>query len=282
MCQSSVTIKIFCTEHLNIAKTLSKIIRIIIVIVRVKCLRRIVATRFGCFFFSVRLSRFARMSNKSWKSRKIPKMNRRFGWNTNSGLELEIGKVSCKILFQAKKKRKIFENNLPFTFSELIVTNISVREYTNVPKTARNWQFLEVNGTNYLFRNEKSTLFCNKLDLDKGTIVEFTRLIVKGTILKFKAIEMKSNIVIVLCVQLNTGILLECHALLDGNSFQYLGSLPVLKHVKDIEIITKLSDNEEPYKIFVLNEEEFFLQLQNSIDIYGFDIDFSTNALNFW
>lgn len=187
-----------------------------------------------------------------------------------------------KILFQAKKKRKIFENNLPFTFSELIVTNISVREYTNVPKTARNWQFLEVNGTNYLFRNEKSTLFCNKLDLDKGTIVELTRLIVKGTILKFKAIEMKSNIVIVLCVQLNTGILLECHALLNGNSFQYLGSLPVLKHVKDIEIITKLSDNEEPYKIFVLNEEEFFLQLQNSIDVYGFDIDFSTNALNFW
>ncbi|XP_043789658.1 uncharacterized protein LOC122713359 [Apis laboriosa] len=165
---------------------------------------------------------------------------------------------------------------------ELIVTNISVREYTNVPKTARNWQFLEVNGTGYLFRNERSTLFYNKLDLDKGTIDELTKLIVKGTILKFKAIEMKSNIVIVLCVQLNIGILLECYTLLDGNSFRYLGSLPVLKHVKDMEIITKLSDNQDTYKIFVLNEEDFFLQMQNSIDVYGFDIDFSTNGLNFW
>lgn len=165
------------------------------------------------------------------------------------------------------------------------MTNISVREYTNVPKTARNWQFLEVNGTSYLFRNERSTLFYSKLDLDKGTIDEPTRLIVKGIILKFKAIEMKSNIVIVLCVQSNTGILLECHALLDGNSFQYLGSLPVLKRVKDIEIITKLSDHvtqeHDQYKIFVLNEEELF-QLQSSIDVYGFDVDFSTNALNFW
>lgn len=83
-------------------------------IVRVKCLRRFVATRFGCFFFSVRLSRFARMSNKPRKFRKIPKMNRRFGWNTNSGLELEIGKVSCEILFHPiykvfqGKKKKIF------------------------------------------------------------------------------------------------------------------------------------------------------------------------------
>lgn len=163
------------------------------------------------------------------------------------------------------------------------MTNISVREYTNVPETARNWQFLEVNGTKYLFRNEKSTLFCNKLDLDKGTIDEVTRLIVKGNILKFKAIEMKSNIVIVLCVQLDIGILLECHTLLDGDSFQYLGSLPVLKHVKDMDVITRSSDNEDnEYKIFVLNEEEFFLQLQNSIDVYGFDVDFSTSALNFW
>lgn len=162
------------------------------------------------------------------------------------------------------------------------MTNISVREYTNIPKTARNWQFLEVNGTGYLFRNERSTLFYNKLDLDKGTIDELTKLIVKGTILKFKAIEIKSNIVIVLCVQLNIGILLECYTLLDGNSFRYLGSLPVLKRVKDMEIITKLSDNEDTYKIFVLNEEDFFLQMQNSIDVYGFDIDFSTNALNFW
>lgn len=162
------------------------------------------------------------------------------------------------------------------------MTNISVREYTNVPKTARNWQFLEVNGTGYLFRNERSTLFYNKFDLDKGTIDELTKLIVKGTILKFKAIEIKSNIVIVLCVQLNIGILLECYTLLDGNSFRYLGSLPVLKRVKDMEIITKLSDNEDTYKIFVLNEEDFFLQMQNSIDVYGFDIDFSTNALNFW
>lgn len=163
------------------------------------------------------------------------------------------------------------------------MTNIFVREYTNVPETARNWQFLEVNGTKYLFRNEKSTLFCNKLDLDEGTIDEVTRLIVKGSILKFKAIEMKSNIVIVLCVQLDIGILLECHTLLDGDSFQYLGSLPVLKHVKDMDVITRSSDNEDnEYKIFVLNEEEFFLQLQNSIDVYGFDVDFSTNALNFW
>lgn len=139
-----------------------------------------------------------------------------------------------------------------------------------------------MNGTGYLFRNERSTLFYNKLDLDKGTIDELTKLIVKGTILKFKAIEIKSNIVIVLCVQLNIGILLECYTLLDGNSFRYLGSLPVLKRVKDMEIITKLSDNEDTYKIFVLNEEDFFLQMQNSIDVYGFDIDFSTNALNFW
>lgn len=139
-----------------------------------------------------------------------------------------------------------------------------------------------MNGTGYLFRNERSTLFYNKLDLDKGTIDELTKLIVKGTILKFKAVEIKSNIVIVLCVQLNIGILLECYTLLDGNSFRYLGSLPVLKRVKDMEIITKLSDNEDTYKIFVLNEEDFFLQMQNSIDVYGFDIDFSTNALNFW
>ena len=57
----------------------------------------------------------------------------------------------------------------------------------------------------------------------------------------------------------------------------------MLKHVKDMDVITRSSDNEDnEYKIFVLNEEEFFLQLQNSIDVYGFDVDFSTSALNFW
>lgn len=56
-----------------------------------------------------------------------------------------------------------------------------------------------------------------------------------------------------------------------------------MKHVKDMDVITRSSDNEDnEYKIFVLNEEEFFLQLQNSIDVYGFDVDFSTSALNFW
>lgn len=94
-------------------------------IIWVKCLRRFVrATRFGCFFFSARPSRFARMSNKPRKFLKISKMNpSQFGWSTNSGLELEIGKVSCKILFhpiykifQAKKKKENFWKQFTIIF----------------------------------------------------------------------------------------------------------------------------------------------------------------------
>lgn len=141
MCHSSVTIKIFCTEHLNVANTLSKIIRIIIVIIRVKC--RFVATRFACFFFSVRLSRFARMWNKPRKKfRKIRTMNRRFGWNTNSGLELEIEKVSknCSKLKRKKKFLKIIHHHISRTHSD---------EYfrSRVHKCARNSEKLAILGS---------------------------------------------------------------------------------------------------------------------------------------
>lgn len=150
MCHSSVTIKIFCTEHLNVANTLSKIIRIIIVIIRVKC--RFVATRFACFFFSVRLSRFARMWNKPRKKfRKIRTMNRRFGWNTNLGLELEIEKVSknCSKLKRKKKILKIIYHHISRTHSD---------EYfrSRVHKCARNSEKLAILGS------ERHQIFISK------------------------------------------------------------------------------------------------------------------------
>ncbi|XP_076237942.1 female sterile (1) Nasrat [Calliopsis andreniformis] len=174
---------------------------------------------------------------------------------------------------------------------ELVVTDISVDEYTNLPEAETKWQYLEINGSGYLIRTEKSTLFFYKLSLDNAPNTlskDFASLSVEGSIVTFKVISLESfrststpeiDVVAVLCVESDRGTSLQWYRLLDGNSFKFFWSWPVQKHTKDMEFIQQGIQK----KLLLLNENEIRFGRQNSpIDIYGFNIDFLTNSFNFW
>lgn len=164
---------------------------------------------------------------------------------------------------------------------ELIVTNISVHEYTNLPKTATNWQFLDVNGISYLFRVEGSIFFVYKFDLNTAVVNDSVSFDLEGIILTFQVIDLHSgpDAVAVFCVESNNGTILSWHRLKNGNSLQFVQSWTVQKRIKDIKFI----QHERPYKILLLNDNELHPGLEDPfIDMYGFDIDFSTNTFNFW
>ncbi|XP_017762651.1 PREDICTED: uncharacterized protein LOC108552551 [Eufriesea mexicana] len=164
---------------------------------------------------------------------------------------------------------------------DLVVSNISVHRYPKLPETATDWQFLDVNGTNYLFRTEKSTLFFYKFDSEKPAVDDPVNLHVDGAILTFKVISLRSefDIVAVLCVESANGTLLRWYKLVDGNSFEFFWSWPIQKRIKDITFI----QHEEPYKILLLNDNDMHIGPQYSfIDVYGFNIELATDTFHFW
>lgn len=161
------------------------------------------------------------------------------------------------------------------------MSNISVHQYSKLPETATNWQFLDANGISYLFRTEISTLFSYKFNSEMTEVDDPVILHVNGTIPTFKVISLGSefDIVAVLCVESINGALLRWYKLVDGNSFESFWSWPIQKRIKDITFI----QHEEPYKILLLNDNDMHIGLQNSfIDVYGFNIEFATDTFHFW
>lgn len=168
-----------------------------------------------------------------------------------------------------------------------MLTDISIHEYPNLPETGTKWQFLEANGTGYLIRTEKSALSSYKLDLNDPLINDSTNLNVEGTILTSKVISLNSfpfaaaprvEVIAVLCVESDRGTSLLWYRL-DGTSFQFFWSWPVQKHIKVVEFIQHGDQN----KLVLLNEDEIRFGKQFSpIDVYGFSIDFPSNAFHFW
>ena len=161
------------------------------------------------------------------------------------------------------------------------MTDISVHEFTNLVKIRTSWQFLDVNGINYLFRVEKSIFFVYKFDLDKVVVNSSVSFDLEGTILTFQVIDLHSgpDAVAVFCVESNDGTILSWYRLKNGNSLQFIQSWTVQKRIKDMKFI----QHEKPYKILLLSDNELHSGLQDSfIDVYGFDINFSINTFNFW
>ncbi|XP_076621665.1 female sterile (1) Nasrat [Colletes latitarsis] len=216
-------------------------------------------------------------------------------WNLEEAAE-KLGKVSdTKSLRISRDSEDVLPIWLDYEFNtgagnreELVVTNISVHEHANLPETGTNWQFLEVNGTGYLTRTEKSRLSFHKLDSNNVPSDDPVVLDVQGAILMFKVISLNSfrstgdpeiNVVAVLCVESKNGTLLQWYRFLDGKSFQFFWSSPVQKYIKDIEIVQHGNRN----KLLLLDENEMRFGKQYSyIDVYGFSIDFSINAFHFW
>ncbi|KAF3425333.1 hypothetical protein E2986_03027 [Frieseomelitta varia] len=150
---------------------------------------------------------------------------------------------------------------------ELIVTDISVHEYTNLPKTATSWQFLDVNGISYLFRVEKSIFFVYKFDLDTAVVNDSVSFDLEGIILTFQVIDLHSgpDAVAVFCVESNDGTILSWHRLKNGNSLQFVQSWTVQKRIKDMKFI----QHEKPYKILLLNDNELHPGLEDPfIDMF--------------
>lgn len=161
------------------------------------------------------------------------------------------------------------------------MTDISVREYANLPKTATSWQSLDVNGISYLFRVEESIFFVYKFDLDTTVVNDSVSFDLEGTILTFQVIDLHSgpDAVAVFCVESNDGTILSWHRLKNGNSLQFVQSWTVQKRIKDMKFI----QNEKSHKLLLLNDNELHPGLEDTfIDIYGLDIDFSTDTFNFW
>ncbi|KOC67832.1 hypothetical protein WH47_12162 [Habropoda laboriosa] len=164
---------------------------------------------------------------------------------------------------------------------ELVVTDISVQELANVPSTRTNWLFLEVNESAYLFNTEESSFFFYKLDLTIGLATHSANLIVEGTILTFNVIslQLEIDLVVVLCVESTSGTTLKWYRLVDGNSFEFFWSWQVQKRLKDMKFIRQ----EQLNKLLLLNDDkEHFGMQYSSIDVYGFNIDFSTTSFDFW
>ncbi|XP_053973610.1 uncharacterized protein LOC128873789 [Hylaeus volcanicus] len=171
---------------------------------------------------------------------------------------------------------------------ELVVTDISVHEYTNLPETGTNWQFLEVNDTGYLARTERSILWLHQLDSNGALTDEPAILNIGGLILAFKVIGLSSfslianpeiDVVVVLCVASDTGTSLQWYRLVDGKFSNIFWSWPVQKHVKDMEFVQQGNLN----KLLILDENEMRFGKQYShIDVYGFSIDFSTSVFHLW
>ncbi|XP_076763161.1 female sterile (1) Nasrat [Xylocopa sonorina] len=164
---------------------------------------------------------------------------------------------------------------------ELIVTNISVHEFPRLPGTETNWQFLDANGTSYLFRTEESVLYLYEFDSDDVVIRDFASFDVKGTILTFKAIYLRSkgDAIVVLCVESNGRTSLRWYRLLSGNRFNFFWSWPIENRIKDMKFI----QHEEPYKLLLLNDDEIHYGIQYSpVYVCRFEIDFSTNNFYHW
>ncbi|CAD1475888.1 unnamed protein product, partial [Heterotrigona itama] len=150
---------------------------------------------------------------------------------------------------------------------ELIVTDISVREYTNLPKTATSWQFLDANGISYLFRVEESIFFVYKFDMHAAVINDPVSFGLEGTIITFQVIDLHSgpDAVAVFCVESNDGTMLSWYRLRNGNSLQLVQSWTVQKRIKCMKFI----QHEKPYKILLLSDNESDSGLQDSfIDVF--------------
>nr|XP_034171205.1 uncharacterized protein LOC117600218 [Osmia lignaria] len=162
---------------------------------------------------------------------------------------------------------------------ELIVTDISIQEFTNLPKGV-NWQFFEINGTSYLACAKTSSLSLYKLDLDNVKVINNVDINIRGNILTFKMINLNSfNVVAVLCVESSNGTSLQWYRLVDEVSFQFFWSWPVQKQVQDMEFVQQGDEN----KLLLLDAEEvLFGQEYSSVDVYGFSIDFPNYDFTFW
>ncbi|KZC06056.1 hypothetical protein WN55_07142 [Dufourea novaeangliae] len=171
---------------------------------------------------------------------------------------------------------------------EPVVTDISINEYSKIPERGSNWQFLDVNGTDYLIHVEESILSFYKLDLDHALTNDPVILKINGVIVKYKVVGFNSfrttvnpvvDVVAVLCVESDTGTLLQWYRLLGDGSFQFFSSWPVQKGVKDMEFIQHGNTN----KLLLLSDNEMRLGKQYSlIDVYDINIDFATKAFSFW
>nr|XP_031838334.1 uncharacterized protein LOC116429477 [Nomia melanderi] len=171
---------------------------------------------------------------------------------------------------------------------ELVVKDISIHEYSNLPETVSHWQFLEINGTGFLIHTEKSILSFHKLDLDNVSTGDPVTLNVTGVILTYKVIGLNNfqsgdtlevDVVAVLCVKSGSVTSLQWYRLLDGESFQFFWLWPVQKHIKDLEFI-QYGDRKE---LLLLEEDEILFGAQYSpVSVYSFSIDFSNNFFHFW
>ncbi|XP_076477923.1 female sterile (1) Nasrat isoform X2 [Bombus vancouverensis nearcticus] len=163
---------------------------------------------------------------------------------------------------------------------ELIMTDIFVRKYANLPETVTNWQSLDVNGINYLFGVQKSIFYVYKLNRDTAVVYDSIIFDLEDTILTFRVINLHSELdaAVVFCVESNSGNMLRWYRLKDGNVFQFFWSWSVQKRIKDMKFI----EHEKPYKILLLSDDELHSGLQTFIDVYGFIIDFSINTFDFW
>ncbi|XP_017890059.1 uncharacterized protein LOC108630960, partial [Ceratina calcarata] len=85
---------------------------------------------------------------------------------------------------------------------ELVVTDVSIHEFIDLPKTETKWQYLNIIGSDYLFRAEESTLYFYEVDLDKICITYSSSFDAEGNIISYRAVSLQPEMhLIVLCVE---------------------------------------------------------------------------------
>ncbi|XP_017877319.1 uncharacterized protein LOC108623376 [Ceratina calcarata] len=163
---------------------------------------------------------------------------------------------------------------------ELVVTDVSIHEFIDLPKTETKWQYLNIIGSDYLFRAEESTLYFYEVDLDKICITYSSSFDAEGNIISYRAVSLQPEMhLIVLCVESRNATTLQWYKLEDKNVFKHFWTWPVLKRIKDIQFIQR----EKSYQLLLLNDEEInFGARYSAIDVYGFYINFPKSINLFW
>lgn len=166
-------------------------------------------------------------------------------------------------------------------FSEIIVTNISLRRFNMSDNI--DWQVLQAEST-YFICAVNSTLFIYKIDFDDLSIEYIIHIITYGQILQFKVLNLNTeesfnenhiiNIMIVLLVEFEQSYYLYWYKIF-GNTYTLYSTWPIQKQIQDMEFVRE----EDQYKLLLLDNN---VEGQSLIDIYGFNIDDNSHRINMW
>lgn len=166
-----------------------------------------------------------------------------------------------------------------FFFSEIVVTNVSIHKYTDIPENV-DWQFLQAERA-YFIRAEDATLLFYKINLDDLSIEHNINVTTEGSILRFKVLDLNAtrrenhedDLIAVLLVKSRDRYFLYWYRIL-GNEYKLYLTMIVQNEIQDIEFIKEGNQ----WELLLLHNDEG----QSLINTYGFKIDYTNHRINIW